>query len=177
MVEWTRIDNEWMNLRLVEEIDELNRNFLYLLISLLISFPSWSRSHLRGRLFCFSFIPFFLSPFHSPLHALKAFHEKFCIFQEMQKNEVPGASRGQIPNTWGSDKSYRVLGLPWWPFFFYAVALRFKMAFAERQITSLSTGGDDKWQWQMPGILILKISHKLCQGGLVFTHLLLLKLH
>lgn len=83
-----------MNLRLVEEIDELNRNFLYLLISLLISFPSWSRSHLRGRLFCFYFIPFFLSPFHSPLHALKAFHEKFCIFQEMQKNEVPGASRG-----------------------------------------------------------------------------------
>lgn len=48
--------------------------------------------------------------------------------------------------------------------FFYVWPLRFKMVFAERKITSLSIGGD-KWQWQMPGILLLKISHKLCQGS------------
>lgn len=72
---------------------------LCLLTSLSVSLPSWCSSLLRGRLFSFYFIPFFLFPFHSFLHALKVFHEKFCIFQEMQKNEVPVVSRGQMCNT------------------------------------------------------------------------------
>lgn len=103
-----------MNLRLGEAVGKVGKNFLYLLTSLLNSLPSRSRTLLRGRLFWFwfYFIPFFLSPFHSSLHALKVFHEKFCIFQEMQKNEVPVASRGWICNTRGSDKSYRVTVLP-----------------------------------------------------------------
>lgn len=40
------------NLRLVEEIDEISRNFLYLLTCLSVSL-SFSLVDLRGRLFCF----------------------------------------------------------------------------------------------------------------------------